>query len=125
MKPLLYYQDTPSLNYVHSRQNNGIYTYLSQELTVISTAMSISHSTPRATLLSTMFWEVLPSHYDKIITRWTKIAHLHHAAKSDLLATDRAGAVASIKAELTMLNQDVEEYRKLVNDIDITDIAGV
>jgi hypothetical protein len=72
-----------------------------------------------------MFWEVLPSHYDKIIRRWTKIAHLHHAAKSDLLVTDRAGAVVSIKAELTMLNQDVEEYRKLVNDIDITDIAGV
>jgi len=86
--------------------------------------MSTTHSTPRATLLSTTFWEILPSHYDKIINRWSKIAHLHHEAKSDILATDRAGAVASIKAELEMLEQDVEQYRKLVDSIDITDIAG-
>ncbi|KAI4621144.1 uncharacterized protein J4E87_006772 [Alternaria ethzedia] len=86
--------------------------------------MSSPHPTPRATLLSTTFWEILPSHHDKIINRWSKIAHLHHEAKSDILATDRAGAVASIKAELEMLEQDVEQYRKLVNSIDITDIAG-
>ena len=86
--------------------------------------MSTPHPTPRATLLSTTFWEILPSHYDKIINRWSKIAHLHHEAKSDILATDRARAVASIKAELEMLEQDVEQYRRLVNSIDITDIAG-
>ncbi|CAI9628662.1 unnamed protein product [Alternaria burnsii] len=87
--------------------------------------MSTPYSTPRLTLFSTTFWEVLPSHYDKIITRWSKIAHLHHEAKSDILATDRAGAVTSLKAELEMLDLDVEEYRKLVNGVDITDIAGV
>jgi hypothetical protein len=87
--------------------------------------MSTPHPTPRATLFSTTFWEVLPSHYDKIVDRWSKIAHLHHEAKSDILATDRAGAVSSIKAELEMLDQDVEGYRKLVNDINITDIAGI
>ena len=70
--------------------------------------MSTPYSTPRLTLFSTTFWEVLPSHYDKIITRWSKIAHLHHEAKSDILATDRAGAVASLKAELEMLDRDVE-----------------
>ncbi|KAG9193450.1 hypothetical protein G6011_03485 [Alternaria panax] len=87
--------------------------------------MSTSHTTPRVTLFSTTFWEILPSHYDKILKRWTKIAHLHHEAKSDILAADRTGAVESIKVELEMLDQDVEEYRKLVNGVDITDIAGV
>ncbi|KAH6881649.1 hypothetical protein BKA58DRAFT_433431 [Alternaria rosae] len=86
--------------------------------------MSTLHPTPRATLLSITFWEILPSHYDKIINRWSKIAHLHHETKSDILATEHAGAVASTKAELQMLEQDVEQYRKLVNGIDITDIAG-
>ena len=107
-----------------SLQSNAC-AYLKQQTTIISAVMSTPYSTPRLTLFSTTFWEVLPSHYDKIITRWSKIAHLHHEAKSDILATDRAGAVASLKAELEMLDRDVEEYRKLVNGVDITDIAGV
>lgn len=87
--------------------------------------MSTSYLAPRVTLFSTTFWEILPSHYDQIITRWSRIAHLYHEAKSDILATNRANAVASIKAELEMLDQDVEGYLKLVNRVDITDIAGV
>jgi hypothetical protein len=105
-------------------QNHGLRVHPKWSIKVISAVMSTLHPTPRATLLSITFWEILPSHYDKIINRWSKIAHLHHETKSDILATEHAGAVASTKAELQMLEQDVEQYRKLVNGIDITDIAG-
>lgn len=82
-----------------------------------------SHQIPRLTLLDQTFWEILPANYDKIKQRWGKIAALHVEAKSDLLPSDRAGAVNSLKAELDMLEQDVAEYRTIVRGIDITDVA--
>lgn len=82
-----------------------------------------SHQTPRLTLLDSTFWEVLPANYDKIKQRWIKIATFHDEAKSDLLSSDRAGAVNSLKAELEMLEKDIEEYRSIVKGIDITDVA--
>lgn len=81
------------------------------------------HQTPRLTLLDSTFWEILPANYDKIKQRWIKIVTLHDEAKSDLLLSDRAGAVNSLKAELEMLEKDVEEYRNIVRRIDITDVA--
>ncbi|KAJ4373451.1 hypothetical protein N0V86_007590 [Didymella sp. IMI 355093] len=81
------------------------------------------HHTPRLTLLDSTFWEVLPANYEKIKCRWSKIATLHDEAKSDLLPSDRAGAVNSLKAELEMLEKDIEEYRSIVRGIDITDVA--
>lgn len=82
-----------------------------------------THQTPRLTLLDRTFWEVLPAHYDKIKQRWHKIATLHDEAKSDLLSSDRAGAVNSLKAELEMLEKDIDEYRNIVRGINITDVA--
>ncbi|KAI8933286.1 hypothetical protein NX059_009913 [Plenodomus lindquistii] len=86
---------------------------------------SSSHSTPRTTLFSTTFWEVLPSHYTSITTRFSHIAHLHSQTHTSALATDRAAALNSLKAELDMLEQDIEAYRTIIRGIDITDIAGI
>lgn len=82
-----------------------------------------SYQTPRLTLLDSTFWEVLPANYDKIKQRWIKIATLHDGVKSDLLPSDRAGAVNSLKAELEMLEKDIDEYRSIVRGVDITDVA--
>lgn len=82
-----------------------------------------THQTPRLTLLDRTFWEVLPANYDKIKQRWIKISTLHDEAKSDLLPSDRAGAVNSLEAELEMLEKDIEEYRSIVRGIDITNVA--
>lgn len=74
------------------------------------------YHTRRLTLLDSTFWEVLPVNYDKIKQCRSKIATLHDEAKSDLLPSDllpsdRAGAVNSLKAELEMLEKDIDEYR--------------
>jgi hypothetical protein len=82
-----------------------------------------SHHTPRLTLLDSTFWEVLPANHEKIKRRWIKIATLHDEAKSDLLPSDREGAVNSLKAEIEMLEKDIDEYRSIVRGIDITDVA--
>lgn len=82
-----------------------------------------SYQTPRLTLLDSTFWEVLPANYDKIKQRWIKIATQHDEAKSDLLSSDRSGAVNSLKAELQMLEKDIDEYRSIVRGVDITDVA--
>ncbi|KAJ4313236.1 hypothetical protein N0V94_007058 [Neodidymelliopsis sp. IMI 364377] len=82
-----------------------------------------THQRGRLTLLDQTFWEVLPANYDKIKQRWTKIATLYNEAKSDLLPSDRAGAINSLKAELEMSEKDIEEYRAIVRGIDITDVA--
>jgi hypothetical protein len=82
-----------------------------------------THQKARLTLLDQTFWEVLPSNYNKIKQRWIKIATLYNEAKSDLLPSDRAGAINSLKAELEMLDRDIGEYRAIVRGIDITDVA--
>jgi hypothetical protein len=87
--------------------------------------MSTPHPTPRATLFSSTFFIILPSHYTTMLTRWKKIAQLHFSAKHDNIPMERAGAVNSLTSELTMLEADIEEYRSLVRSIDITDIAGI
>jgi hypothetical protein len=81
------------------------------------------YQTPRLTLLDSTFWEVLPANYDKIKQRWIKVATLDDEARSDLLSSDRAGAVNSLKAELEMLEKDIEDYRNIVRGINITDVA--
>ncbi|KAF1928246.1 uncharacterized protein M421DRAFT_63273 [Didymella exigua CBS 183.55] len=82
-----------------------------------------SSRTPRLTLLDSTFWQVLPANYKKITERSIKVVTLHDEAKSDLLPSDRAGAVNSLKAELEILEKDIEEYRSIVRGIDITDVA--
>lgn len=84
---------------------------------------SRTYQTPRLTLIDQTFWEVLPANYDNIKRRWIKIATLHDEAKSDLLPSDRAGAVDSLKAELKMLAKEIERYRVIVQAIDITDVT--
>jgi len=84
-----------------------------------------SSSIPRITIFNATFWEVLPSHFTAITTRFTRIANLHSRTHSDVLATDRAGALNSLKAELDMLEHDLVAYRDIVKSIDITDIAGI
>lgn len=42
-----------------------------------------------------------------------------------MLATDRAGAVNSLKAVLDMLQRDLNEYREMVKAVDVTDLAGI
>jgi hypothetical protein len=87
--------------------------------------MTTAHPTPRAALFSSTLFTILPSHYTSILTHWTKIAHLHFSAKNDDIPMERAGAINSLTAELTMLEHDITEYRNLVRTIDITDIAGI
>ncbi|KAF1936085.1 hypothetical protein EJ02DRAFT_459829 [Clathrospora elynae] len=87
--------------------------------------MSTGHPTPRATMFSTTFFFVLPSYYDKIDSRWEKISRLYDEAKSDVIPTKRDGAVNSLKAELEILESDVNEYRDLVKGVDAMDLAGV
>ncbi|CBY01617.1 predicted protein [Plenodomus lingam JN3] len=84
-----------------------------------------THPTPRTTLLSTTFWEVLPSHQTRITTRLTKIAYLHSQTHTCILATDRAAALASLKAEIEMLDHDISALRAIIRGIDITDLAGL
>ncbi|KAF3054199.1 hypothetical protein E8E11_012014 [Didymella keratinophila] len=81
------------------------------------------HQAPRLALLDSTFWEVLPADYEKIKQRWIKIATLHGEARSDLLPSDRVGAVNSLKAELELLEKDIDEYRSIVKGIDIIDVA--
>jgi hypothetical protein len=87
--------------------------------------MSTSHATPRATLLSSTFFTLLPSSYALILTRWSKIASLHVSAKSDPIPSERAGAVSTLSSQLQLLSHEIEEYRALVNGIDVTDLAGI
>lgn len=42
-----------------------------------------------------------------------------------MLPSDRADAVNSLKAELEMLEKDIDEYRNIVRGIDITDVAEI
>ncbi|KAF2851990.1 hypothetical protein T440DRAFT_447478 [Plenodomus tracheiphilus IPT5] len=83
------------------------------------------HPTPHKTLLSNTFWEILPSHYTSIIHRVTHISTLHTQTHSALLLTDRAAALASLNAELDMLETDLAAYRGIVRSIDITELAGI
>ncbi|EOA84084.1 uncharacterized protein SETTUDRAFT_33088 [Exserohilum turcica Et28A] len=85
--------------------------------------MAPTHPTPHATLLSTTLSVTLPSHYTTILSRWTRIASLHHSFSTDLLATDRANANATLKTELTLLEHDIGLYKEIVDSIDITCMA--
>jgi hypothetical protein len=64
--------------------------------------MNPIHPTHRATLFSSTFFTILPSHYSTMLSRWEKIAHLHFSAKHDVVPTERADAISSLKAELAM-----------------------
>lgn len=70
-----------------------------------------TRQTPRLTLRDSTFWENLAANYYKIKQRWAKIATLHAAreARLDLLPSDRAGALNSLKAEFDMTEKDIEE----------------
>ncbi|OAL04300.1 hypothetical protein IQ06DRAFT_189305, partial [Phaeosphaeriaceae sp. SRC1lsM3a] len=74
-------------------------------------------------MFDSTFWEVLPSHYDKIEKRWTLTARLYHEASSALMATDRAAGVNSLRAELEMLGNDIEDYRKVVKNVAWEDLV--
>lgn len=80
---------------------------------------------PRLTLLQTTFSDLLPSLYNLITTHWTTIACLTHEAKAALLATERDTATNSLRAELDLLQKDIDSYRTLVQGFNVTDIAGL
>lgn len=86
---------------------------------------STPHHPSRRNLLESTFWQVLPTYYDKIDTRWTLIASLYHEASAAVMATDRAAGVNSLKAELEMLESDIKEYRAIVRGIEMEDLVGL
>jgi hypothetical protein len=91
------------------------------------TGQTIS-TAPRQTrthLFDSTFWQVLPAHDDKIEVRWTLIARLYHESSAAIMATDRAGGINSLKAELEMLENDIKEYRDIVKDIKLEDLVGI
>lgn len=53
------------------------------------------------------------------------IARLYHEASSALMATDRAAGVNSLKAELAMLESDIEGYRKAAKTVTMEDLTGL
>lgn len=81
------------------------------------------HKAPRILLLDHLFWDLLPANHDKIKQCWAEIARSYDEANLDLLSSDRAAAVESLKAELELLEKDIEEYRSTVKKIDIMDLA--
>ncbi|KAH7071416.1 hypothetical protein BKA63DRAFT_517937 [Paraphoma chrysanthemicola] len=83
------------------------------------------HQRPRVHLFDSIFWQVLPAHYDKINQRWKLIACLYHEAGSAVMATDRAAGSNSLKAELEMLEEDIKGYRTMVAAVDIDDVIGI
>lgn len=85
----------------------------------------VSNTSDRAHIFDTVFWQVLPAHYDRIKTRWLKIAHLYHEASSALMTTDRETGTNSLNAELDMLENDIKEYREVVEGLDKQGIVGI
>jgi hypothetical protein len=81
-----------------------------------------AHQTPRAHLLDSTVLQIF-AHYDKIMTRWKEIARLYHEASAALMATDRAAGVNSLRAELEMLEIDIEVYRNVAQSINVEDIV--
>jgi DNA polymerase elongation subunit (family B) len=65
----------------------------------------------------------MSAHYDKIVSRWKNIARLYHEASAALMATDRAAGVNSLKAELEMMENDIEAYRNVAQSIRVEDIV--
>jgi DNA polymerase elongation subunit (family B) len=80
------------------------------------------HQTPRAHLLDSTMLQI-SAHYDKIVTRWKEIARLYHEASAALMASDRAAGVNSLRAELEMLETDIEVYRNVAQSINVEDIV--
>jgi hypothetical protein len=84
-----------------------------------------AQQTPRTHFFDSTFWQVLPAHYDKIMTRWELIARLYHEASAAAMATDRAAGVNSLKAELEMLENDIAGYRDVAKTIPFEVIVGL
>jgi hypothetical protein len=65
----------------------------------------------------------MSAHYDKIVTRWKNVARLYHEASAAMMVTDRAAGVNSLKAELEMMENDIEAYRNVAQSIRVEDIV--
>jgi hypothetical protein len=85
-------------------------------------ASNQSYQTPRAHLLDSTILQI-SAHYDKIVTRWKQIARLYHEASAALMATDRAAGVNSLRAELEMLETDIEAYRNAAQIVNVEDLV--
>jgi hypothetical protein len=86
---------------------------------------STPHPHSRTQLFDSTFWQVLPTYYEKLETRWALIARLYHEASAAVMATDRAAGSSSLKAELEMLETEIKEYRAIIQGIDIEDLMGI
>lgn len=91
----------------------------------IYTAMQSKSDTNsgRTHVFDTTFWQVLPAHYDRIKARWLAIPALYEEASAALMATDRESAINSLKAELEMLEKDIDEYLVVAKSIDVNAIT--
>jgi outer membrane murein-binding lipoprotein Lpp len=81
-----------------------------------------AHQTLRAHLLDSTILQI-SAHDDKIVTRLKEIARLYHETSAALMVTDRAAGVNSLRAELEMLETDVEAYRNVAQSINVEDIV--
>lgn len=89
------------------------------------TSRTTTSPAPQRTILDTIFWEVILSQCASINTRWAKITRLHQAVKSNALVTNRDGALSLLKADLVMLDHDLNIYRDILNRTIITDMTVV
>ncbi|KAH8731813.1 hypothetical protein GQ44DRAFT_670415 [Phaeosphaeriaceae sp. PMI808] len=90
---------------------------------MITKVAHTTHQISRYQLFNSTFWEVLPSHYDRIKRRWNLISCLSHEARFAPIATDRAAGTDSLKANLEMLKDDINTYRTFAKGINIRDIV--
>jgi hypothetical protein len=66
---------------------------------------------PRTHFFDSIFWQVFPAYYDKIMIRWVLIARLYHEARAAVIAaTARVAGVNSLKAELEKLENNIAGY---------------
>jgi hypothetical protein len=79
----------------------------------------------RNALLDTIFWEILPAHQEKVEARWQKVADLYETVKYDPLTEFHDSATEPLKAELDLMKCDVQQYRNIIQGINIADIAGL
>lgn len=90
-----------------------------------SNQLNTPHPQSRAHLFDSTFWQVLPTYYEKLETRWALIARLYHEASAAVMPTDRAAGSNSLKAELEMLETEIKEYRAIIQGIEIEDLVGI
>jgi hypothetical protein len=115
------------IKHMHQPAHHAIYKHSTTPHTtkLIHSMMTPNtvHQAPRVHLLNTTFYKALPKRYSKIARRWSKVARLHRIVSSALTAFDRAARIDALNVGIELLEHDIEEYRQIVNSIEVEDIA--